>query len=36
MNKNFAASLIAIVVAARGTGDGSSMDNATETWIIPG
>ena len=36
MYKNFAASLIPAIVVARGTGDGSSFDNAAETWLIPG
>ena len=36
MYKNFAASLLPAIVVARGTGDGSSIDNAAETWLIPG
>ena len=36
MYKNFAASLIPAIVVARGNGDGSSKDNASEVWLIPG
>ena len=37
MYKKFAAcSTISTVVVTRGIGDGSSMENASETWLIPG
>ena len=36
MIKTFAAALAPIVVLARGTGDGSSQENAAEIELIPG
>ena len=35
MYKNFAASLIPAIAVTRGTGDGSSIDNASEVQLIP-
>ena len=35
MYKNFAVSLILTVVVTRGIGDCSSINNASEVWLIP-
>ena len=35
MYRNFAASMILAIAVARGTRDGSSMENAAEIWLIP-